>query len=227
MSSPKTAPQGSWKSPIHAKEIAEGTLTLREVLIDGDRVTWIEHRPMEGGRYAVVRRDADGTQRDVIPEGFSARTRVHEYGGGAYLPTGDELLFVNFADQRLYRRVGDAEPVAITPDADLRHADFVLDAKRSRLISVQEDHIGKGEAVNRIVAIDPDDGGIRTLVEGNDFYAAPRVSPDGTHIAWLTWNHPHMPWDAAELHVARVRDDGAIGETTHVAGGPHESIVQP
>ena len=227
MSTPKIAPYGSWKSPLHAKEIAEGTLTLHEVLLDGDRVYWIEHRPTEGGRYAVVRREPDGTMCEMIPEGFSARTRVHEYGGGSYLPIGDELLFVNFADQRLYRTCAGADPKPLTPEGDVRYADFVFDADRRRLITIREDHTGEDEAVNTVAAVDLETGESTTLVEGNDFYMSPRISPDGSQLAYLTWNHPSMPWDAAELWVASIREDGSLGEARHIAGGPAEAIVQP
>ena len=238
MSRPTVAPYGSWKSPVSAKKIAEGSITLSETMIDDGEVWWVEMRPAEGGRYVVVRSEADGCTEDLVPRPFNARTRVHEYGGAAHLPVGDDLFFVNFADQRLYRTRESGEPVAVTPDlsaeasakadGNLRYADFVWDARRSRLIAVEEDHRGTGECVNRIAAIYPEDGGRSApLVEGRNFYAAPRLSPDGSQLAWLEWSHPDMPWDAAELWTATVRDDGSLGRAARVAGGSGESCAQP
>lgn len=228
MSKPEVAGYGSWKSPIRAKHIAEGTIGLGDVLIEGGWVYWVEHRPTEGGRHAVVRQNPDGTTTEMTPEGFNCRTRAHEYGGGAYLPCGNTVAFVNFADQRLYRWTGEGEPQPVTPEGDVRYADFVCDTPRSRVIAVREDHAGGGEPVNAIAAVYPHSGReTEILVSGNDFYASPRVSPDGGRLAWLTWNHPDMPWDAAELWVAPINPDGSLGEAARVAGGAGESIVQP
>jgi len=228
MNKPTVAPYGSWKSPIQARQIVEGTIRLSEVLIDGECIYWTELRPTEGGRCVVIRRSPDGRTIEMIPAGFNARTRVHEYGGGAFLPDGESVLFINFTDQRLYRATGRGKPEPVTPAADLRYADLVPDGTRARLIAVQEDHRGEGEAVNTLAAIYPQsEGRAETLVSGNDFYAAPRISPDGSQLAWLTWNHPDMPWDAAELWLAPVREDGSLGGAVHVAGGPGEAVVQP
>jgi len=228
MTRAKTAPYGSWESPIKAKRIAQGSLRLMEALIEGGRVFWTEMRPGEGGRYVLMRRDTDGTLTAMIPPLFNARTRVHEYGGGAALPDGDGILFVHFADQRLYRWHGQGEPEPITPELDLRYADLVHDPGRSRVICVREDHTGEGEAVNTVAAICPgEDGRSEPLVHGNDFYHSPRLSPDGSRLAWLTWNHPQMPWDAAELWVAPVRDDGSLERAVHIAGGEGTSAAQP
>ena len=227
MADRQVAPYGSWKSPIDAGRIAEGSITLREVRLDGEDVWWIEHRPTEGGRYAVVRRGPDGAIADAIPPDFSARTRVHEYGGGSYLPRGGSVGFVNFADQRFYLLGGEDAPEPVTPADALRYADFDCDRTRHRLVAVREDHRGAGEPVNTIVAVRPHDGAGTVLVEGGDFYSSPRVSPDGSQLAWLTWNHPDMPWDAAELWVAPIREDGALGEAVRVAGGAGESVAQP
>ncbi len=225
---PAIAPFGSWKSPLSARMIAEGATRLFEPMLLDGAAWWVEMRPKEGGRYVVVRRDAGGRMQDVVPAPFNARTRVHEYGGGACLPVADGVFFVHFADQRLYRIDGTGAPKPVTPDGRLRYADFVWDAQRSRLIAVEEDHRAKGECVNRLAAVYPNDGGRSvTLAEGRDFYSSPRLSPDGSQFAWLEWNHPDMPWDAAGLHVATVRADGSLGKRVRVAGGPKESCAQP
>ena len=197
-------------------------------MIDGQWVYWNELRPTEGGRCVVVRQGAGGGTTDMIPAGFNARTRVHEYGGGAYLPCDGAVVFVNFADQRLYRADGEGEPQPVTAAGAVRYADFVHDKRRSRLIGVREDHTDAGEPTNTIAAVCPDRGGAgEVLVAGNDFYAAPRLSPDGSQLAWLTWSHPDMPWDAAELWLAPIAGDGSLGPAARIAGGTDESVVQP
>ena len=186
---------------------------------------------MEAGRQVLVRLGPDGMGIDLTPAPFSVRTRVHEYGGGAALATGGSVYFSNFADQRLYRIDGDSAAVALTPPSDgaaLRHADGLLDTRRQLWIGVREDHRAAGtEAINSIVAVDLGrSGAANVLVQGNDFYAAPRLSPDGTRLAWLTWNHPDMPWSAAQLWIGDF-DGVAVTHAAHVAGGPGESVFQP
>ena len=227
MSGPTVAPYGSWTSPIKAEDIASGTLGLGEIELGVDCAYWLELRPAEGGRYVIVRWTPGGIS-DVIPPPFNARTRVHEYGGGAYLPVGEAVIFAHFDDQRLYRAVAGRTPEPITPESDMRYADGVVDGRRNRLICVREDHTHGGEPINAIVVIDLDAPGAgAVLAGGSDFYAAPRLSPDGTELAWLSWRHPAMPWDSAELHVAGVLADGALGSPRHVAGSSEESVVQP
>lgn len=224
------APYGTWKSPITSDLIVSESITIGQTALDGDDVCWTEMRPEEGGRYVVVRRRPDGTAHDVTPPPFNARTRVHEYGGGAYAVDGGTLYFANFADQRLYRQERGGEPQPLTPAAAYRYADYCIDRARNSVICVREDHTGEGEARNAIVRIATDANGADAgslLAEGNDFYSSPRVSPDGKRLAWLTWNHPNMPWDGTELWVAAMRNDGSLGERRLVAGGAAESIFQP
>ncbi len=228
MAEPKVAPYGSWKSPITSDLIAAGTIGLGQIVLDGEDIYWIEMHPAEGGRYVIVRWTPDGRITDVTPPPFNARTRVHEYGGGSFAVAEGTVYFSNFIDQRLYRQDPGAPPRAITPEADLRYADGVIDRRRSRMICVCEDHTVKGEPVNAIVSLDLQGGdGGQVLISGNDFYSSPRLSPDGSRLAWLTWNHPNMPWDGTELWVGELREDGSLGRTELVAGGAHESIFQP
>jgi dipeptidyl aminopeptidase/acylaminoacyl peptidase len=223
------APYGSWRSPVTADAIVAGIIGLGQIELDGDDIYWVEQRPSEKGRNVVVRRSPDGGIADVTPPEFNARTRVHEYGGGAYLVREGTVWFANFADQRLYRQDVGRPPVSITPAQDIRHADLVLDERRRRLIAVREDHsTGSTSAVNSIVSLNPDSPDTsKTLVEENDFYAAPRISPSGSHLCWLTWNHPNMPWDGSELWVAELTDEGGVRAPRKVAGGEQESIFQP
>ncbi|MGC1196542.1 MAG: S9 family peptidase [Geitlerinemataceae cyanobacterium] len=217
---------GSWKSPITSEAIVSDTIRLGEIAATGKAVYWLEGRPQEGGRNVLVRRTPDGQIEDVTPAGFNVRTRVHEYGGGSFLVDGDTVYFVNFADQRLYRQTVDAEPEAIVPEGKFRYANFEIDRPRNRPIGIREDHTGEGEAVNTIVGIGLD-GTIEVLVSGNDFYSSPCLSPDGTQLAWLTWNHPQMPWDGTELWVASFGEDGSLEDAKRISGGIDESIFQP
>lgn len=228
MTAPHIAPSGSWKSPITSELIVSGTVGLGQIALDGVDVYWIEQRPAEGGRNVIVRRSPDGQTRDLNPPPLNARTRVHEYGGGAFWVSAGTVYFTHFADQRLYRQVGEAAPQPLTPAADLRYADGVADQGRNRLICVCEDHFVAGrEAVNTLVSLSLTKGESQTLVSGGDFYSSPRLSPDGSRLAWLTWNHPNMPWDGTELWVGEFRADGSLGRTERVAGGVAESIFQP
>jgi dipeptidyl aminopeptidase/acylaminoacyl peptidase len=228
---PNIAHYGSWSSPITADLIVSESIGLSNVWLDGQDIYWMEMRPAEKGRYVIVCQTPDGQVVDVNPAPFNARTRVHEYGGGAYTAHAGTVYFAHFADQRLYRQDAGQEPAPLTPaEVDLRYADFRVDARRNRLIGVREDHRQAGrEAINTIVSL-PLDGAQHegeVLVSGNDFYAGPRLSPDGQQLVWLTWNHPNMPWNGTELWLAPVRDDGALGEATLIAGGLDESIFQP
>jgi dipeptidyl aminopeptidase/acylaminoacyl peptidase len=228
-STPETAPYGTWRSPITADLITGKRVGVVSPRIDGDDIYWIENRPAEAGRSVVVRRAQDGTVADAIPSGFNARTRVHEYGGGAYTVRDGVLIFANFVDTRLYRVDGNDQPRPITPAGALRYADVIFDSDRARLIAVREDHSGDGEAVNTIVALEPegDESGGMVLASGADFYSNPRLSPDGRQLAWLQWNHPNMPWDGSELWVAEIGEDGMVASSELIAGGPQESIFQP
>ncbi len=223
------APYGSWKSPITSDLIVQGAIQLSQIKLDGDDLYWVEQRPSEGGRNVVVRRTRDGKISDVTPAPFNARTRVHEYGGGAYAVDRGVIYFSNFADQRLYRQDPGSAPRPLTPAVDKRYADGEIDRKRNRMICVREDHTVRGEAVNTIVSLNlnGDDAGGTVLVSGNNFYSNPRLNRDGTRLAWLTWNHPNMPWDGCELWVGDVNPDGTLGRSERVAGGVEESIFQP
>lgn len=232
MSVSHVAPHGAWKSPITSDLVAAASVRLDRISVDGDRLYWIESRPAEQGRCVLVRCDATGQAADVTPAPYNVRTRVHEYGGGEYLVTGGVVFFANYADQRVYRLepAPGARPEPITPERPLRYADFLLDRGRNRLICIREDHSDPAhEAVNALVSLDAagDAAGGRVLVEGNDFYASPSLSPDGKRLAWLTWRHPNMPWDGTELWVGELDGAGDIQRAEQVAGGEDESVFQP
>ena len=229
MSRPKVAPYGSWKSPISSQLVAAETIRLDQVVLDGEDIYWNEERPAEEGRNVIVQRTPNGKTSDMTPPPFNARTRVHEYGGGAFTVVAGTIYFSNFSDQRIYRQEPRAPPYPITPAEDLRYADFAIDRRRGRMICVREDHRVAGrEAVNTLVSLKLEGGdGGEVLVSGNNFYSSPRLSPDGSRLAWLTWNHPNMPWDGTELWVGALETDGSLKDPERVAGGVDESIFQP
>jgi dipeptidyl aminopeptidase/acylaminoacyl peptidase len=229
---PETLPYGAWKSPITSDLIVAETIGLGGVMVDGADIYWTESRPGEGGRNVLVRRTKDGGREDVTPAPHNARTRVHEYGGGAVTVHRGVAYFSNFADQRLYRLAPGvaAEPLTPAPGdgARYRYADGVIDETRQRWIGVREAHEPGGQVDNTIVAVNFGAVGAgRVLVEGSDFCAAPRLSPDGKRLAWLQWNHPNMPWVGTELWVADVGADGGLAQWRKIAGGDSESVAQP
>ena len=231
MSERKTAPYGSWASPVTVDLLLKGTVHMRNQMLrwDDQDLYWSELRPDEAGRIVVCRRGRGGDIGDVTPPGFNARTRVHEYGGGHFAVGGGTVWFSNYKDQRLYRQDIGAVPRPITPAQDVRHADMVVDMRRGRLYAVREDHsAGAREPVNSIVSLDGNgELDVITIASGNDFYSSPKLSPDGSRVAWTTWNHPNMPWDGSELWVGELDPAGHVRSSRKIAGGPSESVLQP
>ena len=228
MNLPEIRHYGAWRSAISAAAIASSAIGLDQLRVVGEDLYWIESRPAEGGRCVIVRRTAGGILADLTPPPWNVRSRVHEYGGGAYFVDGGLLCFVDHADQRVYLLEADGQPFPLTPEGTgMRYADLMPDRKRRRILAVREDHSRPGqEALNSIVAL-PAAGRHpgRILVSGKDFYSSPCISPDGTRIAWIAWNHPNMPWDATELWVGNLDADGTLRESRCLAAG--ESIQQP
>jgi dipeptidyl aminopeptidase/acylaminoacyl peptidase len=230
------APYGSWKSPITSDLIVAQSTPLSEVRLDGGAIYWLEGRPQEQGRFVVVRRGPDGAAVDVTSKLFNVRTRVHEYGGGAWTVADGTLYFSNFADGRLYRQALDVPvPEPLTPrppdpPRGWRFADGVIDRRRNLWIGVREDHTG-GMPANALVSVDLQRPGAepgRVLAGGHDFFSSPRLSPDGTRLLWLAWDLPNMPWNGTALFLGTLADDGTLsGEPQRLAGGPSESIFQP
>ncbi|MEP7296718.1 MAG: prolyl oligopeptidase family serine peptidase [Burkholderiales bacterium] len=224
---PVAAPFGTWASPVTAQSIAEGSIRLGQLGVMGDDIFWSEGRPQEQGRNALVWRDASGRMTDLTPAPLNVRSRVHEYGGGAFKLGRKAGFFVNDDDQQIWRIRGGEPPHALTAVPGMRHADIEIDAAHKRLICVREDHTGDGEAVTTLVAVSLANGKERVLVSGHDFFSTPRVSPDGRQLAWLSWDHPNMPWDGTTLWLADMLPDGVLGPARVIAGGPDESILQP
>ena len=228
---------GSWVSSITARQVASAAPSMDNLCIDGDDLYWLEARPEEGGRSAIVRRNTKDEKTDVLPAPFSARSRVHEYGGTPYSVIVGVLYFCEQSDQRIYRldtRAKSASPEAISPaNQNLRFADFCYDAQHQRLIFVAEQSseangVTQDEPRNFIAALSikpPHE--FSELHSGADFYAYPRLSPDGKQLSWISWQHPQMPWQGSELWLADLRDDGLLSDPETIAGGTDEAIFQP
>ncbi|HLL73857.1 MAG TPA: S9 family peptidase [Pyrinomonadaceae bacterium] len=235
MTEKRVAPYGSWRSPITSDLIVRGSVGLGMTATNGRDVYWLESRPSEAGRSFVVRRGGDGASADVNPQPYGARTRVHEYGGGDFAVHKGTAYFSDFADQRLYKvPAGGGAPRPLTPEGrDLRFADAVYDPRRNLLFAVREDHTAGGhEPANTIVRLDAGAGESeldagRVVASGYDFYSTPRLSPDGRRLAWLSWNHPNMPWDGTELWLGELDEEGSVTNGRRAAGGTSESIFQP
>ena len=226
MTTSQIAPYGAWQSPITSDLIVAGSIGLGQIKLEGDRIYWSESRPIEGGRNVVMQWQA-GQTTELTPLPFNVRTRVHEYGGNAFTVIAGSVYFSNFADQQLYQQAA-GEPIALTATASMRYTDVILAALHQRLIAVREDHrIADQEAMNTLVSLGLDGSSPVILATGHDFYASPQLSPDGTTLAWLTWDHPNMPWDGTELWVATMQPDGTLGPPQLIAGGLTESIFQP
>lgn len=226
----QTAEYGFWKSPITSDLVAAESVRLGEPRIESGSVYWIEGRPAEQGRTVLVQLEPDGSARDVLPAPWNVRSRVHEYGGGAYTVHGRTAYFSENKDLRLYRARAEEPPEPLTPEGPARYADLEPDSHRNILLAVCEDHANAAsEPVQSIVAIPLGEprGPVRALVSGADFYSNPRVSPDGARACWLEWRHPNMPWDGTELWTAEFAAEGGLESRHKVAGGSGESVFQP
>tara|TARA_B100000795_G_scaffold257323_1_gene230473 strand:- start:1609 stop:3552 length:1944 start_codon:yes stop_codon:yes gene_type:complete len=214
------APFGSWKSPITSDLIVADVVGISSPTWHRGELLWIESRPQESGRNVLVRRGNDGSERDINPAPFNIRTRVHEYGGGAWLLHNGAVFFSNFSDQHLYRQgLDEATPTQLTHDDGLRFANGCVDEDRNRIVCVIEDHRGEGEAENFIGAIDLLSGDVTELSKGHDFYAAPVISPNGKQLSFMSWDHPDMPWDETIIWLTTLNEAGMPTELCQVAGG--------
>lgn len=229
----RTASYGTWSSPITPESLTVGQARIDEVRVDGAHTWWIESRPWEKGRSALVRHDGHtGQTHTVLAEPWNVRSRVHEYGGGAYAIGDGFVVFSDFATGRLYRVsthefATPLDPTPITPLAEVRYAGLVVHERH--VYAVREDHRGGGEPANELVRLEVDgtndDAGL-VLATGTDFVSRPGISPDGTQIAWVAWDHPNMPWDSTRLFLADLVHDG-VDDVREVAGGEGVSVVQP
>lgn len=216
-------PCGSWPSPLSVSAAAGAQLRYSQPRIAGGDCYWLESRPLEHGRMILVQ-SRDGSIQDLTPAPFSVRSRVHEYGGGAYAVAEDRVYFCNDADQCIYMLRGGTASRVTAPGL-CRYGDLLPDLSHRRLICVCEDHSGAPD--NFLAAISLEDGALVKLASGRDFYSSPTLSADGRELAWLAWDQPQMPWDGTELWVAAIDGDGRLQGPRRVAGSADESIFQP
>lgn len=217
----RVLPYGSWPSPITATEIVAGAPSIDGARFVDDEVWWSEGLPAERGRTAILR---DGSDEPVLAAPWSARSRVHEYGGGAWTADAEgALYFVEHSDQRVYRQAPGGEPLPLTPEGPFRHGDLRLVG--DRVFAVRETY-GEGSTPARDIVAIPVDGraasdaaAIVSVIGGADFLAYPTPSPSGDRLAWVSWNHPDMPWDAATLHLGHLDASGAVVDDVVIAGG--------
>ncbi len=220
-------PWGTWPSPITEQRVATGAVRVAHPQLADGILYFSETRPAEGGRSALVAVDAHGHASDVLPEPFSARSRVHEYGGVAWVAAAGKVWFVDFGDQQLYQVEPGERPRRLTREPSLRFVEPVHDHARNRLLCVAERMAEGREPEALLVAVDIADGRVQVLHQGRDFYSAPRLSPDGEQLAWLCWDHPNMPWDGAALYLAALDAAGHPQHLQRLAGGDGESVFQP
>lgn len=223
---------GGWRSPIDARLVTAAQNRIGQIVATGERLLVLEGRPGEGGRVTLlaINPEVPDNAEELTPAPISVRTRVHEYGGACLAATADLAVYVDDRDQRLHRRDAGGGSRAISPASEgrLRFAEPLIDQARGRVIAVLEEHRGSDEPLNRLVAVPVAGGEPLTLAAGHDFFAYPRLSPDGRSLAWLVWDHPDMPWDATRLMTAEIKVDGSLGEARCVAGGEGiEAILQP
>ncbi|MYM41811.1 dipeptidyl-peptidase 5 [Duganella qianjiadongensis] len=225
-------PYGVWPSTISAAQVAAGATPLSGLMLggaDGCDIFWLAGKAAQGGRNALLR--YHGVQEEeVTPMPYNVRSRVHEYGGGAYAVDGATVYFSHFADNRLYRLDLTADvpaPQVITAAGQQRFADLAIDRQRGRLIAVRELHGDQHSQPHNSICAIAADGSEQVLVQGADFYSSPRIAPDGSALAWLSWDHPAMPWQGTTLWLATFAADGTLDAPRRIAGSREESICQP
>lgn len=221
-----TAPHGSWKSSISAELIAGTGITAFDPRMDGGSLFWLESRPAEGGRVVLMQSVAGAPAKEISPADMNIRTRVHEYGGAPYTVGNGKIFAVNFSDQHLYEISTGGTASLVSGQKGARYADIQIDAQHDRLVCIRESHGAEGEPANSIVSISLQAPHAQTvLADGHDFFAFPRISPDGSKLAFIAWDHPNMPWDDVQLYVADLDGQGLPSNITHLNEGIDESVL--
>jgi dipeptidyl aminopeptidase/acylaminoacyl peptidase len=230
MSAPASvvAPYGSWASPLSAAALAAGGINFSDLRSANGRLYWVENVPARAGEVALFS-FSEGAVAQVTPNGANVRTRVHEYGGAPFIAVGDTIYYSQLSDQRLYELKRGAQAPVTPPN--YRFADCVALSGAAKsaaaLLCVREDHTDPAHVRNTLVRLPlPISGAGEVLFDGSDFVSYPRLSPDGRRLAFITWNHPNMPWDGTQLRVAELTAAG-LKPSVVVAGGAAESVLEP
>jgi dipeptidyl aminopeptidase/acylaminoacyl peptidase len=219
-------PYGSWPSPISSQHLVEDTLRFGSITTDHTFFYYTEGRPSEKGRSVLMQGSLLGEIKELLPPEYSVRTKAHEYGGKCIVAHGKTVYFIRDTDQSLYTINPEGVIKKLIHKPTMRFADFSLDPDCNFLYAIAEDHQGE-QIENTLVRISLDDGHLENLFSGYDFYAAPRVSPDGTTLAWFCWNHPNMPWDGTELWTCSLVPGKKVDHAKKITGGIDESITTP
>lgn len=227
----KQAPYGTWKSPIASSLVASSSVRLSEPRLVANKLYWVEGRPDEDGRCVICRQKSNGQIQDVLPKPYSARSKVHEYGGSSYIVWKGTIFFVNAKDQQIYALdILDGDVIQLTDQPNSRFADLFLDRHRHQILAVCESHQNTGtEPDNSLVRLKLGNAlnNIEHIATGHDFYSNPSISPCGKWLSYLSWDHPNMPWDDSHLWLCPISESGEIGKEQNIAGFGGESIFQP
>lgn len=226
---------GEWASPLEPAALVAGTRGVEKLCLDGETIYWVESRPDEGGRSAIMRWTPDLGVEGATTRWFNARTTVNSYGGGAMVAKDGILAFTQYEvgafpqtrDQRVHIGREGRLPKPITPPVAATYADFELDPGNSVVYAVMEETgvLTNGQPRQSLIALDlTGERQPSTIAAGGDFYASPRLSPDGTQLCWITWNYPSMPWEGTQLWVAQVEPSGAVRDPLMIAGMPAKDI---
>lgn len=216
-------PHGSWKSPITSSTIVKSSIKFGDIVFDEGELYWNEMRPEEKGRSVVVHWE-NGKCHDILSAPYNARTQVHEYGGNAFTVHKGTVYFSNYSDHGFYRCDSEGNVQPIITHKNKRYANPVYDSKRNVIYAIEEVHRSKHDVINRLVKIGSD---VEVIAQGDDFYSMPALHSKGSHLAFLSWNHPNMPWDGTTLWVGKLKENGTLSDVKAIAGSENESIFQP
>ncbi|GAB4190376.1 MAG: S9 family peptidase [Simkaniaceae bacterium] len=218
---------GAWKSPITSQSLVEGSISIQQICTEGDFVYWTESRPEEKGRVAIMKKIPEGNILEVLPKEYSARSRIHEYGGGEFTVHNNIIYFINDKDQNIYRLQDGSPPELVYEDPNKRFSQFLIHPKDSFLYCVVEDHENEKDVQNYLARIHLETKKLLPIATGFDFYGGLALESQGKRLAWICWNRPNMPWDGTELWTAEIKEDGTLSKPRFITGGQDESIVQP
>nr|WP_039032882.1 S9 family peptidase [Shewanella sp. ECSMB14102] len=222
-----SAAYGSWASPLGAAEVYGSASAIGELQSVGDAIYFSESSPAEGGKVGIKRLEKDGSITSVVAPAFGVGSRVHEYGGGDFLGIGQSLFVTKGQDQLFYRIAPNQEALALTPNGT-RHGECISYPKGSRIICVREDHRQPGEPKASLVTINLNFSGEGDIfVDGHDFISSPAINADNTQLAWITWEHPNMPWDNTQLWLGDLNRKGQLTNIRQIAPERKGALMQP